>query len=125
MHLQEALEVQVGHLLAVLHAEQSSQRLVGNDAALELGVKATVGLHVLGNELGHIRLALLRLGRQTHELRQLIRDGAELQERVVRATSLPRGTLLRRHRGGILANTTLGVASLTLQGLRSGRRIRN
>ena len=125
MHLQEALEVEVGDLLAILGAEQSRQRLVGDDPALELGVKATVGLHVLGHKLGDIRLALLRLGRQTHELRQLIRDGAELEEGVVRATSLPSGALLGRHRGGILANTALGIASLTLQGLRRSNRIRN
>lgn len=123
MDLQELLEVQVGHLLTVLGAEELRELGVRHNAALERGIKAAVGLHVGRNELGHIRLGALGLGRETHEARQLIRDGAELEEGVVRATSVVRGALLGGHRGGVLANTALGVAGLTLDGLRRLRHI--
>ena len=117
MDLQEALEVQVGDLLTILRAEELGELGVRDDAALHVRVEAVVALHVGGNELRHIRLAALRLGGETHEARQLIGDGAELEEGVVRTASLVGRTLLGGHRGGVLANTALGLASLTLQRL--------
>ena len=117
MDLQEALEVQVGDLLTILRTEELGELGVRDDAALHVRVEAVVALHVGGNELRHIRLATLRLRGETHEARQLIGDGAELEERVVRTASLVGRTLLRGHRGGVLANTALGLTSLTLQRL--------
>jgi len=73
------------------------------------------------NELGHIRLGALRLRGQTHEGGQLVGDGAELEERVVRAARLIGRALLSTHRRGVLAHTALGVTRLTLQCLRSIR----
>jgi len=87
--LQERLEVQVRDLLAILDAEELAELGVRDDAALEAGVKARVLLDVRRDELRDIRLALLRLGRQTHKRGELIGDRAELQERVVGAASLP------------------------------------
>jgi len=116
--LQEALEVQVGHLLAILGTEELGELGVRHNAALEGGVKAAVGLHVGRNELRHIRLGALGLGRETHEARQLVGDGAELEEGVVRTAGLVGRTLLRGHRGGVLANTALRITGLTLDGLR-------
>ena len=121
MYLQERLEVQVGHLLSVLHAQQLAQLGVRDDTALEVGVKAVVRLHILGHELGHIRLRALRLGGQAHKGGQLIRNRAQLQEGVVRATSLPNRTLLRGQRGRIHTATALRVTGLTAQGTRGLR----
>ena len=115
--LQEALEVQVGNLLAVLRAQELAELGVGDDTALEAGVKARVGLDVRRNVLGDIRLALLALGGQAHERGQLIGDRAELEEGVVGTAGLPRGLLLRRHIRRVLAHTALGVADIALQGL--------
>jgi len=117
VNLQERLEIQVGHLLLVGHAQQLGELGVRHNAALERGVKAAVGLHVRGHELGDIRLAALRLGGQTHETGQLVGDGAELQERVVGAAGIVSRTLLRAHRGRVATNTALGLAGLTLDGL--------
>jgi len=121
--LQERLEVQVSDLLTILRAEELGELGVRDDTALEVGVKAAVLADIGRNELGHIRLGALRLRGQTHEGGQLIGDGAELQERVVRATGIIRRTLLRTHRRGVLAHTALGVTRLTLQCLRSIRRL--
>ena len=123
MDLQELLEVQVGHLLTVLRAEELGELGIRDDAALHVGVKAVVALDIGGDELGHIRLAALRLRGASHKSSQLIGDGAELQERVVRTTSLPRRTLLGGHRGGVLAHTALGVTSLTADRLCGIRRL--
>ena len=76
--LQEALEVQVRDLLAVLRAQELGELDVGDDAALEAGVKALVLADVRRHKLRHIRLALLALGRQAHKAGQLIGDRAEL-----------------------------------------------
>jgi len=67
VHLQEALEVQVGHLVLVRHTEELGELRVGEDAALEGRIKAVVALHVPRDKLRHIRLALEALGRETHE----------------------------------------------------------
>lgn len=115
--LQERLEVQVRDLLTVLHAEQLAKLGIGDDAALEVGVKARVRLDVRRDELRDIRLGALGLGGQAHERRQLIRDRAELEERIVGAAGLPRSTLLGRHRRGVLLHALLGVADIALQGL--------
>ena len=117
MDLQEALEVQVGDLLAVLRAEELAELGIRDDTALEVGVKARVRLDVRRDELGDIRLALLALGGQAHERGQLIRDRAELQESVVGTAGLPLGALLWRHRRRVLLDTALGVADIALEGL--------
>lgn len=95
MDLQEALEVQVGHLLAILHAEELGELGVGEDAALHVGVKAVVGLDVSCHELGDIGLAALRGSRETHEGAELGADGPHLQEGVVCTAGLPCRTGLR------------------------------
>ena len=117
MDLQEALEVQVRYLLAVLRAEELAELGIRDDAALEVGVKARVRLDVRRDELRDIRLALLALGGQAHERGQLIRDRAELQESVVGTAGLPLGALLGRHRRRVLLHTALGVADIALEGL--------
>ena len=96
VNLEEALEVQVGNLLTILHTEELGELRIGDNAALEARVKAVVGLDIRRDELRDLRLALLALGRETHERRELIGDRAGLEERVVRTASLPSGTLLRR-----------------------------
>jgi len=63
VNLQERLEVQVRDLLAILDAEQLTELGVGDDAALEVGVKARVRLDVRRDELRYIRLGALGLGR--------------------------------------------------------------
>ena len=115
--LQEALEVQVGDLLAVLRAEELAELGVRDDAALEVGVKAAVLADIGGHKLRYIRLGALGLRGETHEGGQLVRDGAELEKGVVRAASLVGRALLGGHRRGVLAHTALGVTGLTLQGL--------
>ena len=114
MHLQEALEVEVGHLLAILRAQELGELGIRHNAALEAGVKARVLLHIRRHKLGHVRPRALGLGGQTHEGGQLIGDGAELQEGVVCTASLPRGLLLGRHIRGINLAATLRVTGLTL-----------
>jgi hypothetical protein len=117
VNLEEALEVQVGDLLAILHAEELGELGVGDDAALEVRVEAVVSLHIRRHKLGHISLGALALRGQAHEAGELIGDGAELEERVVRATSLPGSLLLGSHVSRVLAAALLGVASLTLERL--------
>jgi hypothetical protein len=119
--LQERLEVQVGHLLAILDTQELAQLGVRNDAALEVRVKAVVLLDILRNELRHIRLRALRLGRKTHERRELIRNRAKLQEGVIRTARLPSRTLLRRERSGVNTAAALRVTRLALEGLRGVR----
>ena len=63
MHLEEALKVQVSHLILVLGAQKLGQLGVRHNATLELGVKAVVLLHVGRHELGHISLRALALNR--------------------------------------------------------------
>jgi len=123
VHLQELLEVQIGHLLAILGAQELAELLVRHDATLERGVKAAVRLDIRRNELGDIRLGALRLRGQAHEGGQLIGDRAELQECVVRAASIVHRTLLGRHRRGVLAHAALRIAGLTANGLRCIRRL--
>ena len=84
-----------------------------------------MALDVARDELRYIRLGLLRLGRETHEGTQLIRKRADLEERVVKAASLPRGTVLRRERRGVYLAALLGVAGITLDGLDGLLRIVN
>jgi len=113
--LQELLEVQVGDLRLVIHAEKLHQRGVGEDAALERRVIAVVGLHVLRDELGHLRLGALVTRLETHKRAELIRKGALDEEGVVRTASLPDLALLGRHRLGVLLHLALGVAVLLLR----------
>ena len=63
VYLEEALKVQVGHLILVLGAQKLGQLGIRNNATLELGIKAVVLLHVGRHELGHISLRALALGR--------------------------------------------------------------
>jgi len=118
VNLQEGLEVQVGHLILVAHAEELGERGVREDAALERGVEARVRLHVLADELRHLRLRARLARLEAHEVTQLIRQRALHQEGVVRATLLPGGTLLGRHRRRVNLLLLLGVAGLALGGLR-------
>ena len=118
MHLQEALEVQVRHLILVADAEELGQRRVREDTALERGVKARVRLDILADELRHLRLRARLAGLEAHEGAELIRQRALNQECVVGATGLPNSLLLRRHRRRVLALLLLGVAGLTLGRLR-------
>ena len=118
MHLQEALEVQVGHLILVADAEELGQRRVREDATLERGVKARVRLDILADELGHLGLRAGLTGLEAHEGAELLRQRALDQEGVVGATGLPDSLLLRRHRRRVLALLLLGVAGLTLSRLR-------
>jgi len=123
--LEEGLEVEVGDLLPILHTEELGELGIRENAALEVGVKAVVRLDVGGDELGHIRLGALALGRQAHEGGQLIRNRAELEERVVRTARLVDRLLLRGHVGGVLAATLLGVAGLALDRLGRLERLMN
>lgn len=114
MNLEEALEVQVGDLRLVIHAQQLGECGVGEDAALERGVKAAVGLHVVGDELGHLRLGALGASRDTHELAELLRQGLLLEEGVVRTASLPDSAGLGGERRGVNLPLLLGVTRLLL-----------
>ena len=76
-------------------------------------------LDVLRDELRHLRLAPLALGRETHERRELIRKRAGLEERIVRAASLPGGALLGRHLRRVNLTAALAITSVTLEGLAS------
>jgi hypothetical protein len=119
VNLEEALEVQIGNLLTILHAEELGELSIRDDAALEVRIKAVVGLDVGGHELGHISLRALGLSRETHERGKLISDWAELEECIVGATSLPRLLLLGGHGSGIRAAALLRITSLTLECLGS------
>jgi len=117
VHLQELLQVQVRHLGLVIHTQQLGQRGVGEDAALERGVIAVVALHVLGDELGHLGLGALLRGLDAHERGQLGGQRLLLQERIVRAASLPGHALLRRQGSRVDLALLLRVARLLLRGL--------
>ena len=118
MHLQEALEVQVRHLILVTDAEELGESGVREDTALERGVKARVRLDVLADELRHLRLRARLTGLEAHEGAQLLRQRALDKEGVVGATGLPHSLLLRRHRRRVLALLLLGIAGLALGRLR-------
>jgi hypothetical protein len=117
--LEELLEVEVGDLGLVIHAEELGERGVGEDAALEVGVKARVGLDVVGDELGHLGLGALLRGLDAHEGGKLGGDGLLLEEGVVGAASLPGNTLLGGQGRGIDLALLLGVTGLLLGGLGS------
>lgn len=117
MNLQELLEVQVGHLRLVVHAQELGECGVGENATLEGGVEAAVGLDVLGDELGHLRLGTLGTRGNAHERSQLGCDGLLLEEGIVRTTSLPGHTLLGRERRRVDLPLLLGVARLLLRRL--------
>jgi len=123
VNLKEALEVEVRYLLAVLDTEELAKLRVGKDAALERGVKAVVRLDVARDELGYIRLALLRLGRKAHEGAELIRKRAELEERVVGTAGIVGRALLDVKRRGVNLTALLGVTGITLDRLDSLLRI--
>ena len=112
--LQEGLEVQVGHLILVRHAQELGERGVRQDATLERRVEAAVLLDVARDELRHLRLRALLTRLEPHERRQLIRQRALDQEGVVRAASLPRLALLRGHVRRVLLLLLLGLTSLAL-----------
>jgi len=116
--LQERLKVQVRHLILVADAEELRESGVGEDATLERGVEARVRLHVLADELRHLSLRARLARLETHEVAQLLRQGALDQEGVVRATLLPSRALLRSHRRRVNLLLLLGIASLALGGLR-------
>lgn len=125
MDLQEALEVQVRHLLTILHAEELGQLGVGEDAALHVGVKAVVRLDIRRHELRDIRLATLRRGGETHEGAELRADGAHLEEGVICTASLPRRTGLRAERLRVNLAALLRATGITLEGLHSLLRLVN
>lgn len=78
MNLHETLQVQVSHLLTILYTEKLGQLRVRHNAALEVRVKATVGLDVCCKKLGYIRLAAEGLARDAHKRAQFIADGLGL-----------------------------------------------
>ena len=114
MHLQERLEVQVGHLILVANTEELGEGGVREDTALERRVEARVRLDVLADELRHLRLraGLARL--EAHEVAQLVRQRALNQEGVVRTALLVGRTLLLRHRRRVNLLLLLGITGLTL-----------
>ena len=114
MNLQVLLEVQVSHLSLVVHLQELGQHGVGDDAALEVGVKAVVALHVLGNKLGHLSLRALLTALQTHKGAELIGERALDQEGVVCTAGLPGSLLLRGHVGRVDLALLLGVTLLLL-----------
>jgi hypothetical protein len=118
VHLQEALEVEVGHLILVADTEELGERGVGEDATLERGVKARVGLDILADELGHLGLRAGLTGLESHEGAELLRERALDEEGVVGATGLPDRLLLGGHCGRVLTLLLLGVTGLTLGRLR-------
>ena len=65
--LQEALEVQIRDIIAILDTEELAKLGVRDNAALERRIKAAVRLHIPSNKLRNIRLAALGLGGKTHE----------------------------------------------------------
>jgi len=118
VNLQEALQVQVRHLLLVRRAQQLREGGIGQDAALELLVKAAVALDVVGDELRHLRLRALGTSRNTHERREFIADRALTEEGVVRATGLPDRTGLGGERRRVNLHLALGLTGLALDRLR-------
>jgi len=118
MNLEEALEVQVRHLILVADTEELGERGVGEDAALERGVKARMRLDVLADELRHLGLRTGLTGLEAHEVAELIRERALDEEGIVRAALLVGRTLLGRHRRRVNLLLLLGVAGLTLGSLR-------
>jgi len=123
VNLEVALKVKIGYLLSILDTEDLAKLLIGDNAALEVRVKAIVGLHVGRDELRDSGLRRLRLGRKTHEYRKLVADGAKLEEGIVRTASLPNLALLGSHVLGVLAAALLGVASLALDRLCNLKRL--
>jgi len=118
VHLQEALEVEVGDLVLVTDTEELGERGVGEDAALEGGVEARVRLDILADELRHLGLRAGLTSLESHEGAELIGKRALDEEGIVGTTRLPDRLLLRGHRSRVLALLLLGVASLTLGCLR-------
>ena len=114
MNLEVLLEVEVGDLGLVINAEKLGKSGVGDDAALEVGVEAVVGLHVLRDVLGDLSLRALGAGRDAHKGAELGGERALNEEGVVRTAGLPGLALLGGHLiGGDLA-LLLGIALLLL-----------
>lgn len=118
MHLEVRLEVEVRDLILVRNTEELRELRVGDDTALEVGVKAVVRLDLRRDELRDIRLRLEALDRETHERRELIRDRADLEEGVVRTARLLLGAVLRGERRGVNLALLARVTRLTLEGTR-------
>jgi len=114
VNLEVLLEVQVGDLGLVIHAEELGECGVGDDATLEGWVKAVVGLHILGHILGHLGLRALGAGRDTHKVAELIGERALHEEGVVGTTGLPSCTLLRGHLLRRDLTLLLGITGLLL-----------
>jgi len=118
VNLQEALQVQVRHLLLVRRAQKLREGGVGQDTALELLVETAVALHVVGDELRHLRLRALGSSGNTHERSELIADRALTEEGVVRATGLPDRAGLGGERRRVNLHLALGLTGLALHRLR-------
>ena len=125
MDLEEGLEVELRDLILVRDAEELRELGVRDDAALELGVLAVVGLDVVRDELRDLRLRALGARRDADERRELIGDATLAEERVVRALRVILRALLRGERRGIDTALLLRVAGLTLEGLDRRRRLRD
>ena len=125
MDLEEGLEVELRDLILVRDAEELRELGVRDDAALELGVLAVVGLDVVRDELRDLRLRTLGARRDADERRELIGDATLAEERVVRALRVVLRALLRGERRGIDTALLLRVAGLTLEGLDRRRRLRD
>lgn len=123
--LEERLEVELRDLILVRDAEELRELGVRDDAALELGVEAVVGLDVVRDELRDLRLRALGARRDAEERRELIGDAALAEERVVRALRLPLRALLRGERRRVDTALLLGVTRLTLERLDRRRRLRD
>lgn len=125
MDLEELLEVELRDLILVRDTEELRELGVRNDAALELGVLAVVGLDVVRDELRDLRLRALGARRDAEERTELIRDATLAEERVVRALRLPLRALLGGERGRVNTALLLRVAGLTLEGLDRRRGLRD
>ena len=123
--LEEGLEVELRDLILVRNAEELRELGVRDDAALELGVLAVVGLDVVRDELRDLRLRALGARRDADERRELIGDATLAEERVVRALRVILRALLRGERRGVDTALLLRVAGLTLEGLDRRRRLRD
>ena len=117
MNLEVLLEVEVGDLGLVVHAEELGERGVGDDAALEGRVKAVVGLDVLGHVLGDLGLGALGTRGDAHERAELRGERALNEEGIVGATGLPGSALLGGHVGRVDLALLLGIALLLLGNL--------
>ena len=125
MDLEEGLEVELRDLILVRDAEELRELGVRDDAALELGVLAVVGLDVVRDELRDLRLRTLGARRDADERRELIGDATLAEERVVRALRVLLRALLGGERRGVDTALLLRVAGLTLEGLDRRRRLRD